>query len=306
MEAETELEAAKKRFESQLLGAPEGEAIAINSNKWQNKEREKSYDKGRDKKDPAKSGKMAKKPRGYKRPEKGVSGKDSGLGGDVHGVREGAGEYDPSEGTSRKGKDSTRPVDSTRFLETAQGIKTYSEVAEIIAVSVTKTIESIFEQTPEDIHITPDWICNLHHDIAAALFPDWSGQFRVVNVKVGTHSPPSFYEVPVLMRLYCEDLAARLLSASVDKDIEKFAETLAFADWRFQWIHPFKDFNGRVGRVILAAVLFILRLPPAETAVVKPKEKDKYLKALRAADAGDLSELTTIWVERLSTAMKEK
>ena len=52
-----------------------------------------------------------------------------------------------------------------------------------------------------------------------------------------------------------------------------FAETLAFADWRFQWIHPFRDFNGRVGRILLSAMLFKLRLPPAETAVVEPDKK---------------------------------
>ena len=220
------------------------------ADKWQNKDKETIHAKGRNKKSSAKSGRVAKKPRGYKRTEEGVSGEDFGLGGKVHGIREGAGEYDPAEGTPGNGEDSTRPVDSTRYFETAQGTKTYSEVAEIVAVSVTKIIEAVVEQTPEDIHITPEWICKLHHDIASALFPDWAGHFRVVNVKVGTHTPPSFYEVPVYMRLYCEDLAARLSSASGEKDIERSAEILAFADWRFQWIHPFRDFNGRVGRII--------------------------------------------------------
>jgi len=125
-------------------------------------------------------------------------------------------------------------------------------------------------------------------------------------MKVGIYSPPAFYEVPALTRLYCEDLTARLSSVSREKDIERIAEALAFADWRFQWIHPFRDFNGRVGRIILAAILFILRLPPAEMAVVEPKEKGRYLKALRTADAGDMSLLGEIWIEKLLTAMEDK
>ena len=275
------------------------------ADKWQNKDKVKSHGKGRNKKGAAKAGRVAKKPRGYKRTEEGLSGEDPGLGGKVHGIREGAGEYDPVEGTSGNGEDSTRPIDSTRYLETAQGVKTYFEVAEIIAVSVTKTIEAVVEQTPEDIRITPEWVCKLHHDIASALFPDWAGHFRLVNVKVGTHTPPSFYEVPVQMRLYCEDLAARLSSASEEKELEKSAEILAFADWRFQWVHPFKDFNGRVGRIILTALLYRLKLPPAETASAETKEREKYFKALRVADAGDLSSLTAIWMERLSKALEE-
>jgi type I restriction-modification system DNA methylase subunit/fido (protein-threonine AMPylation protein) len=300
-----EQERKEKVDEAIKLYHSEIEAIALNVDKWQNKKKEDKDDKDRDKKGSAKSRKVAERPRKYKLPEEGISGEDPGLGGEVHGIREGAGEYKPPEGTSQEGEDSTRPLDSTRYFETAQGIKTYSEVSEILAVSVTKTIEAIIDQTPDDIHITPEWICKLHSDIAGALFSDWAGRFRDVNVTVGTHIPPPYYEVPVHTRLYCDDLTARLSFALKEKDIEKISETLAYADWRFQWIHPFKDFNGRIGRIILTAVLFKLKLPPAETASVEPEEKEKYLNALQAADKGDISMLAGIWIERLSNAFRE-
>ncbi|MFH1212275.1 MAG: Fic family protein [Candidatus Woesearchaeota archaeon] len=248
---------------------------------------------------------MAKKPHGYNLAEEGVSGKGSGLGGEVHGIREGTGEYGPSEGTPQEGKGNIPPLDSIRYFETAQGILARPQVSEILAVSVAKSIESIINLTPGKIHITPEWICKLHNDIAGSLFPEWAGRFRDVNVTVGTHNPPPYYEVPVHTRLYCEDLIARLSFALREKNIEKISETLAFADWRFQWIHPFRDFNGRVGRIILTAVLFKLTLPPAETASVEPEEKEKYLNALRTADKGDLSILAEIWIKRLSKAFKE-
>jgi Fic family protein len=108
------------------------------------------------------------------------------------------------------------------------------------------------------------------------------------------------------MRLYCEDLTARLVSVREQIDIEKISETLAYADWRLQWIHPFKDFNGRVGRILLTALLFNLKLPPAETASVEPDERERYLKALHEADAGDLSLLAEIWIERLSKAFLDR
>ena len=147
--------------------------------------------------------------------------------------------------------------------------------------------------------------CKLHNNVAGSLFPEWAGRFRDVNVTVGTHTPPLYYEVPVYVRLYCEDLKARLSFALKEKNIKKISEALAYADWRFQWIHPFRDFNGRVGRILLTAVLFALKLPPAETASVEPEEKERYLKALQAADAGDISMLAGIWIERLSKAFRE-
>lgn len=278
----------------------------MKTDKWQNRGEETKDEKDRDKKGSKRTRKVAGKPQGYKRPAEGLSGKGSRLGGEVHGVRERTGEYDPSEGTPREGEDSTRPLDSTRYFETAQGIKTYSEVSEILAVSVTKTIEALLEKSPSDINITPEWICKLHGELAGYLFPEWAGRFRDVNVRVGTHIPPPYFEVPIHVRMYCEDLAARVSAASQKQDIEKIAETLAYADWRFQWIHPFKDFNGRVGRILLAAILFRLEMPPAETVTIDPEEKEQYLKALHEADAGDLSSLTEIWVKRLSRAFKER
>jgi fido (protein-threonine AMPylation protein) len=279
---------------------PESGQVALSPDTCQNKDKEEINDKSPVKKSSAKSRKMAGSPQRHELFETGISEEDTGLGGEVHGVREGTGEYDPAEGAPRPGEGSTRPVDSTRYLETAQGIKSYAQVAEILAVAVARTIEALIEKDPADITISPEWICLLHGDIAGGLFPAWAGRFRDINVQVGPHHPPAYFEVPIQMRLFCDDLSARLSAVSDEKDIEKIAGTLAFADWRFQWIHPFKDFNGRVGRILLSAVLYKLRLPPAETASVDPEGKRRYLKALHDADSADLSTLTELWIERLA------
>lgn len=98
---------------------------------------EKASKKTQHKKAAAESDKVAERPRRYKVSQESLSGRGSKLGSRVHGVREGAGGYKSSEGTLGEGKYSTRPLDSTHYFETALGIKPYSEVSEIIAVSVT-------------------------------------------------------------------------------------------------------------------------------------------------------------------------
>lgn len=278
----------------------------VNFNKKNQKGKldEKASKRAQHKKPAAESDKVAEKPRGYKSTQESLSGRGSKLGGKVHGVREGTSGYKPPEGASGEGEDSTKPIDSTRYFETVQGIKSYSEIYEIIAVSVAKAIEKIIDALPESIRITTDWICTLHKDIAGSLF-DWAGRFRDVNVQVGQHIPPSFYEVPAHMQLYCDDLSTRLSNAELSPHVKEIAELLAWADWRFQWIHPFRDFNGRIGRILLSAILFRLKLPPIETASVEPGKKEEYLKALRLADRRDLSALTEIWLHRLSKAVKE-
>ena len=123
-----------------------------------------------------------------------------------------------------------------------------------------------------------------------------------MNVQVGAHTPPPYYEVPIHMRQFCDDLAERLRHES-DETIGGCAALLAWADWRFQWIHPFKDFNGRIGRVLLAVLLYKIGLPHLETAPADPTVRRKYLDALQSSDQGELGPLTEMWIRRVVEAL---
>lgn len=279
--------------------------VVFGRDSCKNMGKETGYDKEGEDKHSKGPCQVAGKALGYKQSEESLSGKDSKMGRGLHGVREGTGGYKPSKGTPEKGEDSTRPVDSTRYLETSSGVKSYSEIHEILAVAVARKIAEIISSAPKDINITPEWICWLHRDVAGSLFPEWAGRFRNVNVQVGSHAPSPFYEVPAYVRLYCDDLATRLSHIIKEKDAGEIAGLLAWADWRFQWIHPFKDFNGRIGRILLSAILFKLKLPPTETASVEPNERRRYLEALRSADSGDMTPLIQIWMQRISEAVRD-
>lgn len=68
----------------------------------------------------------------------------------------------------------------------------------------------------------------------------------------------------------------------------------------FPKVHPFKDFNGRVGRILLVALAYKLGLPPVDPAA-DDEDKAAYFAALRTADGGDLTPLKEIWLDRLET-----
>lgn len=169
-------------------------------------------------------------------------------------------------------------------------------LAERLAVNIAHCLERVLDRTPTDIDISSDWIRGIHWQIAGALFPDWAGRFRTTEVQVGTLLPPAPHAVAVHVENYCRDLAERL--KHVD-DAESVATLLAWADWRFQWIHPFKDFNGRVGRILLVALGYKLNLPPVNLAA-DDASRTQYFDALRQADRGDFAALNEVWMERLA------
>ncbi len=226
---------------------------------------------------------------------RGVSGEGAGF----HAELDGAGKRAGGPAASANPSDSTQPLDATRELATAAGPMPYSEVAEALAENVARCLDELLEAAPEDIHLTPENLRAFHRRIAGALFPDWAGTWRSTEVQVGTHSPPPSHDVPVQVRNFCLDLDERL--RHVDH-AQAIAALLAWADWRFQWIHPFKDFNGRVGRILLVALTYQLGLPPLDPAASAP-ERQAYFDALRQADSGDLRPLSELWMRRLQDRM---
>ncbi len=225
----------------------------------------------------------------------------AGAGEPVHGVREPAGQYGSSQDPDANSK-SQSELGSTRDFETAEGRLSYSELSERLAVPLGAIYDEILPAKPDQIIIDSEWLCVRHKRLAGHLFPDWAGRFRDVNVQVGAHLPPPYYEVPTHMRQFCDDLAERLRhdpGVSVRSAVDFFA----WADWRFQWMHPFKDFNGRIGRVLLAALLYKLGLPHVEMAPADPQLRRQYLDALQAADMQNLERLEDLWLRRLEAAL---
>lgn len=84
--------------------------------------------------------------------------------------------------------------------------------------------------------------------------------------------------------------------------MELALEFLAFAEGRFLSIHPFRDFNGRTIRVILAELLRRLDFPLVNLAPDNEEARALYFAALETADRCDWQPLIAIWSQRIAEA----
>lgn len=285
-EAEAEWTAAKERFEKSLLG----EDVAVPFNDMVDLKQERISDE----KTKKHSRRVANKAHSGGKKEA-LSGKHSKAGARVDGLRRRARKLEDAERVSEYSEEYSS---TTRFIESSLGIKSYAELAPHLAKGVERVMASLLTRETSDLKITPEFVRSLHKDAFGELFPSWAGSYRDRNVIVGKHTAPPYYEVPLHMHQYCEDVEFRLLSPGSRPQInDVLIETLAFAEGRFLSIHPFLDFNGRVARMLLFALLYRLDLPPVELA---PDEKGKaaYLKALSEADRFNWEPLGVIWRKR--------
>jgi CRISPR-associated endonuclease/helicase Cas3 len=134
-------------------------------------------------------------------------------------------------------EDSTQPPEATRFIETTQGVLSYSQLAPLLAERVLKVQQDIEDNVYASRAVDESLLLDMHRGICGDLTPGWAGRFRDADVRVSEHHPPPPYRVPNLMRDYFADVNARIAALSGAND-PLLLECLAFAEGRLLSIHP--------------------------------------------------------------------
>ncbi len=115
------------------------------------------------------------------------------------------------------------------------------------------------------------------------------GSFRRKNIEPFDSGmrPPEWPQVHSALTDWCGRVNDAATWAPNCQPMEIFAELHA----AFERIHPFRDGNGRVGRLVLNLLLVRYGYPPA---VIYKQDRNRYLKALHRADDGDCGSLAEL------------
>ena len=140
-------------------------------------------------------------------------------------------------------------------------------------------IECLWGHVRPSRAISESFILRLHAILMNGIQSD-AGSYRNHGVRiVGTNVPTAN---PVSISRLMEKLVSDL-NRPTDDALGVAARTHA----RFEQIHPFMDGNGRVGRLLLSAMLLRANLAPA---VIEQRRKREYLKLLNRAQLFDENE----------------
>lgn len=197
----------------------------------------------------------------------------------------------------------------TSYRQTAFGIIPRSKLIPLEIEGIKRAWDFVLKKRKKTkISITPSFIKKLHKVGFAWIFPKTGGKFRKVEVTVSDHIPPKYHLLPQLMDNYCKNLKERLKHLpTLDQStfLKKLVRFLAWVHHRFLWIHPFKDYNGRIARLLNNAIFLNLDLPPIELKVETKVGRYKYVEALKNADNGNYSNLERLIREAIEETSKE-
>ena len=177
------------------------------------------------------------------------------------------------------------------YADAAQWVYAQASDTEVERAQDTRFITLTELREIHRLVVEPAWKVQPPDDLLPGESP---GGFRQHNIRAfaGGMTPPDFPEIPAQISDWL-----RLANKDVG-DSENLIEHLAHVHADFGRIHPFRDGNGRTGRLVLDLLLVRRGLAPA---IIYKKDRPKYLRALDRADSGDYGPLG----ELLARAVKD-
>jgi len=125
-------------------------------------------------------------------------------------------------------------------------------------------------------------ILELHKRVLGFVNIEEAGRFRNTQVFVGSHRPPPPDELDLLVDEFVDWLNSEREDSS---NALHPLELAALAHYKFVYIHPFYDGNGRVSRLIMNLVLMQAGYPPV---IINVDDKHEYYQTLQMANDGDV------------------
>lgn len=165
-------------------------------------------------------------------------------------------------------------------LKNLMGIKTKRAMDEVENVALKQAEDYLFGLYGAGHRFTDNDICDMHKIWLGRIYP-WAGGYRDVDLTKGIRFAHAKH-ISKLMRAFSDETLLRYTPCNF-KSKQEIVDALAVTHVEFVLIHPFREGNGRIARVLttlmaLQAGLPILNFKPIELG----RGKQQYFEAIRA------------------------
>lgn len=189
---------------------------------------------------------------------------------------ESQGRYDP------RGLDEAEfePGSNRRVLKNLLGIKHKREMNQIEAKEHLRAFEELVEIYNEKQRFMASDVCQMHKIWLGSIY-SWAGKYRQVNLSKGKFPFAPVREIYRLMNEF-EKGPLHEYTPCHFRSEDKTAEALAVVHTELMLIHPFREGNGRVGRMLSVLMSLQAGLPPLDFRGILGKRKQEYFIAVQA------------------------
>ena len=140
--------------------------------------------------------------------------------------------------------------------------------------------EKLIGEISADHSFTAQDICDVHRQWLESIYP-WAGNYRQVNIGKGGFQFAMAHTIPALMA----DLERKQLgkyTPCLFETRDEVARALAEVHVELMLIHPFREGNGRLGRLLATLMALQAGLPVLDFSELDGARREKYFAAVRA------------------------
>jgi cell filamentation protein len=170
------------------------------------------------------------------------------------------------------------------------------------SVALLATTQRLIDEVTVDHRFTAEDICGMHRQWLGDIY-EWAGQYRNVNIAKGTFMFAAAAQVARLMQQF-ERGPLRLYTPCRMESAEEQAAALAIVHAEFVLIHPFREGNGRCGRLVATLMGLQAGLPPLNFGGIRGAKKRSYIAAVHAAMDEDYGPMTAAFREVIARTLR--
>jgi len=186
-----------------------------------------------------------------------------------------------------------------QVLKNLRGVKSAEEMDDVETVALEKTMLELIDLYDEQHRFTAADIHAMHKRRLGEIY-EWAGEYRQVNLSKGEFPFAAAARVPPLMDQYERKVLAKHTPCN-HTDRRGIVSALAETHVELVLIHPFRDGNGRIARVLSSLMALQADLPLPDFSVLAEERKQDYFAAIQSgldSNYGPMEELFTAIIER--------
>ncbi|HZW86006.1 MAG TPA: Fic family protein [Gallionella sp.] len=180
-----------------------------------------------------------------------------------------------------------------RVLKNLLGIRSKRAMDELEATRLADATDRAIRRVSANQRFTAADIYQWHKQWLGKIYP-WAGEYRQVNISKDGFVFAMAAQVPRLMSEFERKELARFTPCTFD-NLENVLEALAITHCELVLIHPFREGNGRLSRLLCQLMALQAGLPLLNFSSIKGKQREAYFAAVRAGMGRDYAPMVEIF-----------
>lgn len=209
-----------------------------------------------------------------------------------------SGRYD----TTALMEDQYEPGSRGRVLKNPLAIKSKRKMSERETRELLNVTHLLIETIGADHRFTAHDLCRIHRLWLGSIY-EWAGRYRQVLVTKGGFPFASPRFIPKLMEDFERDLLARY-TPCLFPSASEVTEALAIVHTELLLIHPFREGNGWLARLLATLMALQARLPLLDYGIIRGEKREEYYLAVRCGLDRNYEPMKRIFSEVISRTLK--